>query len=245
MMAPATGPAHANRRGSRPRSWRPGVSASFRTLPLLISLFALAGVIRLGIGLGAAMAGGDGAPAPTREPAPAAGDVAPGQGGATETAPPAAGAEAAGADAGDVAAMLIDLQERESALQARSETLEERLALLAAAEARLQAQIASLQAAESALDDMMTRADRIAAEDLAQLVAVYEAMRPEQAAQVFAEMEPSFAAGFLAQLRPATAAGILAGLEPSLAYALSATLAGRNAAVPRRADAGDVPAEPR
>lgn len=232
-----------------PAAARPGFRPSVarvRTLPALIVLFALAGGLRLTLGIDGAMAQDTSAPTlpaasapltPAQQvgtdptlaledpPAPAAGDQAP-----SPVSMPSTREEAT-----DAAAMLLELRAREAALDARAEQLDERLAVLEAAEARLQRQITALRAAEAELDATMTRADRIAAEDLAQLVAVFEAMRPEQAAGVFAEMEPNFAAGFLGQLHPATAAGILAGLEPARAYALSATLAGRNASVPRRA----------
>lgn len=228
-----------------PRAFRT-LPSQPRALPALVILFVIAGILRLtlgAIGIGGALAQGatNPADAPMTERPPAAATAA--DDGQTRRPAPAS-AEPGGAgspsglptdtDAADLAAMLIDLRAREAALEARAERLAERLALLAGAEDRLQRQIDSLRQAEAELDATMTRADRIAAEDLAQLVAVFEAMRPEQAGQIFAEMEPGFAAGFLAQLRPVTAAEILAGLEPALAYALSVTLAGRNAVVPRR-----------
>ena len=79
----------------------------------------------------------------------------------------------------------------------------------------------------------MATADKAAENDIGRLTAVYENMKPDQAAALFRLMEPSFAAGFLGRMRPDSAAAILAGLEPDLAYSISVVLAGRNADVPR------------
>jgi flagellar motility protein MotE (MotC chaperone) len=65
------------------------------------------------------------------------------------------------------------------------------------------------------------------------LTAVYETMKPKDAAALFEAMQPEFAAGFLGRMRPEAAGAILAGMSPEAAYAASLLLAGRNAAVPR------------
>jgi flagellar motility protein MotE (MotC chaperone) len=183
-----------------------------RLLPSLAGALALAAVLKGVTGLGAALAQSEGA-----VPRPAA--VEP-----QRPAPPP-----------DLLPdVLLDLHRRETELQAQAEALSARAAALAEAEARLAAQIAALDAAERRLEATMALADRAAEDDLLRLTAVFEAMRPEQAAQVVAEMAPEFAAGLIARLRPETAAPILAGVEPRLAYGLSAILAGRNANVPRR-----------
>lgn len=210
----------------------PGLSA-------LVVLFCLAGVIRLALGIDGALAQDSNAdPAawssPAQATAPRDGDAA----GSGEGRPADARADAArGAAPGDerdVAAIVLELRRREAELAERSAQIEERLALLAAAEERVTRQIEALREAEAELDATMTLADGLAEADIERLVAMFEAMRAEQAAQVFAEMDPRFAAGFLGRLRPETAAGILGGLEPTQAYALSTILAGRNALVPTR-----------
>lgn len=187
-----------------------------RTLPVLAGLFALAAVLKAADGIGTALA-----QMPAARPATAA------------TAPVLAAAPAPPRQA-VTPDLLIDLHRREQALAERMEALDARSQALAEAESRIRDQLAALQTAERDLAATMALADRAAETDLQRLTAVFEAMRPEQAAQVVAEMAPEFAAGLIARLRPETAAPILAGVEPRLAYGLSAILAGRNADVPRR-----------
>jgi flagellar motility protein MotE (MotC chaperone) len=90
----------------------------------------------------------------------------------------------------------------------------------------------ALKEAETSLTATMALASSAAEDDLTQLTAVYENMKPKEAAQVFAAMDPKFAAGFLGRMRTDAAAAIMAGLEPDTAYAISVLLAGRNAAAP-------------
>jgi flagellar motility protein MotE (MotC chaperone) len=76
-------------------------------------------------------------------------------------------------------------------------------------------------------------ADGAAEKDLAKLTAVYEAMRPADAAALFQTMAPEFAAGFLGRMRPEIAAAVLAGMNPGKAYSISVLIAGRNATAPK------------
>ena len=197
-----------------PRTPPPGAAAPSRrrarVLPLLAALFVLGGMLRLAPGLGAALA---------QDPIH--------QAGAGDALRPLR------TSAASDARLSMEILERERAVAAREAELQEREALLAAAQERVQAQIGALQTAEAELSATMARADRAAEDDIARLVTVFQAMRPEEAAAVFTEMDPDFAAGFLARLQPQSAASILAGLDPRQAYALSAILAGRNALVPR------------
>ncbi len=132
----------------------------------------------------------------------------------------------------DIAAVLALLEERETRVATRESNLADRLQALAVAETEIQRNMEALEATESRLAATMARASTAAEDDLERLTAVYENMKPKQAAPVFAAMDPQFAAGFLGRMRPDVAAAILAGLEPEVAYAISALLAGRNANVP-------------
>ncbi len=203
---------------SRPRAAQPAPAARrgtarsrrARVLPLLAVLFALGAGLRLVSGVGAALAQD-----------PLAGSDAALQPVALRSSPVSD------------AQLSLEIRERERAVAAREAELEERAALVGAAQARVQAQIEALQAAEAELAATMALADRAAEDDITRLVAVFQAMRAEDAAAVFTEMDPQFAAGFLARMEPAPAAAILAGLDPRQAYGLSAIFAGRNALVPQ------------
>ena len=133
----------------------------------------------------------------------------------------------------ELIALLEEAQERERMLVAKEAELETRLQALALVETAVAEDLARLEEAEAKLRATMATADQAAETDIGRLTAVYENMKPDQAAALFQLMEPSFAAGFLGRMRPDSAAAILAGLEPDLAYSISVVLAGRNANVPR------------
>ena len=188
-------------------------------LPSLALAFLLAGVIRLGAGIGTALAEG---PEPRSQQFAALADT---------PSPPGSRPEAGNNAAS--AALLVQMTQREQALRLREAAMAEREQLLQAAVERLEQQIVSLQAAERDLAATMALADRASEEDIARMVRVFESMKPDEAARVFTEMDPGFAAGFLGRLNPDAAAAIMAGLEPRQAYLLSTIVAGRNALVPR------------
>lgn len=129
-------------------------------------------------------------------------------------------------------AMLAAFRTREERLLARESAVEDRVQALAVAEAEVEEKLAALAEAEASLSALLAVAETAASNDLAQLTAVYETMKPADATAIFAEMDPNLAAGFLGLMRPESAAAIMAGLEPNRAYAISALLAGRHTNVP-------------
>jgi flagellar motility protein MotE (MotC chaperone) len=149
---------------------------------------------------------------------------------ATEEAP---GAALSVLTEDELVRLLADLAAREANVTRREREAETRLAAAELAETRAREAVADLEAAEAALRATMALADGAAEADLAQLTAMYEAMKPQQASPLFQQMAPDFAAGFLGRMRPDAAAAILAGLSPESAYAISVILAGRNADIPR------------
>lgn len=191
------------------------MTARSRRLPVIAAILTMAASIKVVQGVGGAMAQMP-LPAPAVPAAMPGGEVL------------AATLERVTAD------LVLDLRQREEALAERAARVEARIAELSALQEQLAAQIADLDAAEQRLQATMALADQAAESDLQRLTAVFEVMRPEQAAQVVSEMAPEFAAGLIGRLQPPTAAAIMAGLEPRVAYGLAAILAGRNANVPRR-----------
>lgn len=129
-------------------------------------------------------------------------------------------------------ALVSALVDREELLRTREAALAERLAVLDRAEQVLADRLAGLQQAEADLAATIAQADGAAERDVAALTAVYEAMKPKDAAALFEAMAPEFAAGFIARMRPDAAAEIMSGLSASGAYTISVLLAGRNAAAP-------------
>lgn len=176
-----------------------------RGILVLVALgCAASGALRLGFGVGEVMA-----------LVPAESDEAADQ----CAAPPSALAEA--------------LTQRESRLTERESALAERMAALGLAEKALDARLAELAEAKKSLMEVVEVADGAAEQDLVRLTAVYEAMKPAEAARLFAAMAPDFAAGFLGRMQPGSAAAVMASLDPEIAYRISALIAGRNANAPK------------
>lgn len=129
-------------------------------------------------------------------------------------------------------ALVEALKIRGDAISQQEAALADRLAALALADQAIEMRLASLAAAEAELSETLARADGAAEADLTRLTAVYETMKPKDAAALFAAMAPEFAAGFLGRMRPEAAAAVLSGMAPETAYTISVLLAGRNALVP-------------
>lgn len=139
-------------------------------------------------------------------------------------APPAPGAEA----------LLAAIRDREAALAAAERKMAERQQTLNVAEAKLAEQLAAFEKAQKGLEGTLAMADKAAERDIDLMTAVYEAMKPADAARIFARMDVTFASGLLVRLDPKTAAAILTGMEPEAAYALTLTASSRNAGVPTK-----------
>ncbi len=132
----------------------------------------------------------------------------------------------------DVVALMRVLNERKARLDQREKRLQDRLQALNIAQKKLDENRKALVAAEKRLEETLTIADKAAEQDLAKLTAVYEDMKPKNAARLFESMAPEFAAGFLGRMDPQRAAAIMSSIQPQRAYEISLILAGRNAGAP-------------
>ena len=102
------------------------------------------------------------------------------------------------------------------------------------AEAKLAEQLAAFDKAQKNLEKTLSMADQAAEKDIARMTTVYETMKPAEAAQIFERMDVAFAAGLLSRMRPDVAAKVLTGMNADTAYAVTLTIASRNAAVPTK-----------
>lgn len=123
-------------------------------------------------------------------------------------------------------AELIDQAKVVVARETEVQAAEEELARL---RAEFDAAQEELREAEADFKKRYRTAETASEADILQLVAVYEAMKPKEAAKVFEAMSPEFASGFLREMPTDTAAAILASLAPEFAYSVSVLMAGRNA----------------
>jgi len=131
------------------------------------------------------------------------------------------------------AAVSAALLQREAKVAVQELALAERLAALDLTEQAVAMRLAALEDAETRLRATLSIASGAAEDDLVRLTAVYEAMKPADAAALFETMTPEFAAGFLGRMRPDAAAAVLSGMSPDAAYAISVLIAGRNALAPK------------
>lgn len=172
-------------------------------LVIVTALFATSGVLRLGSGIGAALA--KAGEEPGAEPA--------------MCKMPTAFSEA--------------LTLREDRVAAQEASLKDRLSALALADAAITKRMEEMKAVEEELKATLALADGAAEKDIQNLTAVYQAMKPKDAAALFQAMSPEFAAGFLGRMPPEAAAAILSGMSSEAAYGVSVIVAGRNADVPK------------
>ena len=85
--------------------------------------------------------------------------------------------------------LAASLSDRESRLAVQEAALNDRIAALALADETITQRLAELQAAEEQLRSTLALADGAAEEDIARLVAVYETMKPKDAARLFDAMD--------------------------------------------------------
>ena len=202
------------RRGFLGVNWATGRGA----LLAVALLFIASAIVRFSVGVGPAIS--QELAALGEEPAPpVAADAPPSE--------PAACRNPAELDA-----LLSEIAARQGDLAARAAQLDDREQALSFARAEIDKRLAELQAAEKSLSELLALSETAAEQDLARLTAVYENMKPQQAAKLFEKMAPEFAAGFMGRMRPDAAAQIMAGLPADQAYAISVILAGRNAEAP-------------
>lgn len=180
--------------------------AAHGTLFVVALLLAASGALRLGSGVGVALARAE-----EREDMPA-------------TSPDSCESPAA------LSAALAD---RANRLAVQEAALQDRLAALSLAETAIAERMGELQKMEEDLRATIALADGAAEADIDRLTTVYQAMKPKDAARLFEAMSPEFAAGFLGRMPPEAAAAILAGMSVESAYGVSVIVAGRNAGAPK------------
>lgn len=180
------------------------------TVAVLVGLLMVSGLLRIGDGVGQALA----------------------VGASDEGTAPLAGAGPVCDGPIGPEAVIAALQEREERLTRRENQFEDRMQALRLAETEIEEKLRALAEAEASLAEMLNAADGAAEGDIARLTEVYQNMRPEDVAALFEQMDPNFSAGFVARMRPEAAAAIMTHLEPATAYSISVVIAARNVGVP-------------
>lgn len=129
----------------------------------------------------------------------------------------------------EVAVLLGQIAGRDAELTARETAVAMREQDITVARQEIDGALTRLTEAEESLAARMQQSSTASEADIVRLVAVYEGMKPKDAAILFEAMDAGFASGFLSRMRPESASALFSYLTPEKAYALSAIMAGRNA----------------
>ena len=145
-------------------------------------------------------------------------------------APPAAADLLSGCgDVPEIVALVEELRIREDRIKKALAELDNNKAEIAAARATLTAELRRLKEAGPAISHSRTSTQRAMEADVARLVAVYEAMKPKEAAAVLSSLPASFSAEILMRVNPETGARIIAAIAPDKAAVLTTYMGARSA----------------
>lgn len=122
-------------------------------------------------------------------------------------------------------ALLERLARRREKLAEREKELEMRDALLKAAEKRLQERVNELKDLEKSIQKASRLRREEKQEDLGKLVAMYQSMKPKQAAKIFEVLDSDMLVEVAKIMKPRKLAAIMGQMKPSAASALSVAIA--------------------
>jgi flagellar motility protein MotE (MotC chaperone) len=124
-------------------------------------------------------------------------------------------------------AILERLQERRTELDSRDRDLEMRENLIKAAEKRLAAHVAELKEVEKRITAAHEARDEEEAKRFKGIVAMYENMKPKDAARIFDRLDMKVLVEVSTQLKPRTMSEIMAAMSAEAAERLTVELASR------------------
>ena len=127
-------------------------------------------------------------------------------------------------------AILQRLQERRKQLDARTRDLDMRESLLKAAEKRVEARVSELKELEAKVNTAVGNRDKAQVKHFNSLVAMYEAMRPKDAARIFDRLEINILVEVATKMKARSMSAIMAQMTPEAAERLTVELANRASA---------------
>jgi flagellar motility protein MotE (MotC chaperone) len=137
-------------------------------------------------------------------------------------------------------AILNRLQDRRETLDNRDKQLDMRESLIKAAEKRLEAKVGELKDVESRIKVESNARDKAEQERLKGLVAMYENMKPKDAARIFDRLDLKILVDLSTAMKPVTMSAVLAQMTPEAAERLTVELATR-ASASRAQDTDNLP----
>lgn len=138
-------------------------------------------------------------------------------------------------------AILGRLQDRRQELEDRNRELDMRESLIKAAEKRLEAKVNELKEIEGRIKAASGARDETEAQRFKGIVAMYEGMKPKDAARIFDRLDMRILAEVATTLKSRTMSEILAQMTPDAAEKLTVELANRANAHPKAQNAGELP----
>ncbi|WP_019646482.1 MotE family protein [Novispirillum itersonii] len=124
--------------------------------------------------------------------------------------------------------VLQKLAERREVMDKRERELETRENLLKAAEQRIDTKVADMRTLENTISDLLKKHDAQELERINQLVKIYAAMKPVDAAAIFNDLEMDILLTIMENMKEAKSASILAAMDPVKARTLTAELSKRH-----------------
>jgi flagellar motility protein MotE (MotC chaperone) len=123
--------------------------------------------------------------------------------------------------------LLQELAERRKVLDAREQQLEEREVLLRAAEQRLVEKQTELTSTKEEIIALLKQQDKEEKAKITQLVAIYENMKPKDAANIFNELEMPVLLQVIKNMKERKVAPVIASMSAEKARSLTKELADR------------------
>ncbi|MGR3200126.1 MAG: MotE family protein [Paracoccus sp. (in: a-proteobacteria)] len=135
-------------------------------------------------------------------------------------------------DVPEAVALAEELRDRALRIERYMQDIDARKAELATAEATLSERLKELRAQKDNLGAVRAGDTEAVRTDIDRLIAVYDQMKPAEAAAVLTNLPADFAAEILMRVRPETGARIIAAVEPRQAALLTAQMGARSVRTP-------------
>jgi flagellar motility protein MotE (MotC chaperone) len=131
-------------------------------------------------------------------------------------------------DVPEAVALAEELRDRALRIERYMEAIDNRKADMAQAEATLRERLGELRAQKGSTQARQAGATEAIRTDIDRLIAVYDQMKPAEAAAILTNLPADFAAEILMRVQPETGARIIAAVEPRQAALLTAQMGARS-----------------
>lgn len=131
-------------------------------------------------------------------------------------------------DVPEAVALVEELRDRALRIERYMESIDARKAELAQAESTLRERLAELRAQKGSITARQDGATQAVRTDIDRLIALYDQMKPAEAAAILTNLPADFAAEILMRVQPEAGARIIAAVEPRQAALLTAQMGARS-----------------